>query len=239
VVTLAFEMGFVVVMIFVPHGRLIALVSAVAFHVATKFLISIGFENLWYTYLAFVDVAAITRWLQARLGLSLVAVSSGARSSGHSLRALVVATVVLVGGNVAFGAARVMNGWPFVCFPNFAVLQTPLFTGFAVLAQSATGEPIYLHDTQLGRAAFNRELYNVLRSEEEHQPGLQGAEGRESRFGAVCTYLMGHEPALRGATDVRFALEDRDLSPQRGDDTLIERRVLFRCVPPRPRQAGG
>jgi hypothetical protein len=224
--TVAFELGFVFLVVSSRAGRIVALVAAFAFHIGTFFLLGISFGHLLYCYLGLIDVAGLAR----RFGLAR-AEANRPEPSRVALPMRATALVV-IGGVALFGALRVGNGWPFACYPRFDVRHTPRVTSYVVEGRGPSGERLRLHDGELGGPLLGRHFYNLLRANQARVAGLEDADGREPRWRAACTFLWGHHPALRDATAVRFLLDDVDVSADGGHGRILRERELFACAPP-------
>ncbi len=225
---MGFEIGFLFAL-FSTVGRRVAFAAAFAFHLATYVLLGISFGSLLYCYLGLLDFAG---WLR-RFGLSAPRQPPGPEASRPALpsRLAYATAIVVLGGNLLFGTLRIGNGWPFACYPRFDVLHTPLYTSYVVEGDTRSGERVRLHDGELG-GPLGRHFYNIFRATQARVGGLEEIAGREPRWRALCSFVWRHDPRLRDADDVRFVLEDIDVSANGGRGQVIGRRAMFACAPP-------
>jgi hypothetical protein len=225
--TICFEIGFVFALLW-PLSRRIVFALAFVFHLAIRAFLGISFGHLLFCYVGLLDVSVVVDWLRRR------SVPSSAEPSTPLLRpsAIAVAVVVLVlGGNTIFGALRIGDGWPFACYPRFDVLQTLRFSSYVIEGETSAGEPIRLHDAEIG-GRFGKHFYNVFRANQARVGGLENADGRETRWRALCTFVWGHDPRLHDARELRFVLEDVDVAADGGRGKVLADRVQFACAPP-------
>jgi hypothetical protein len=220
--TIAFELGFLLLVVL--NRRAIALVAACVFHVGTYLALGISFGHLLYCYLGLLDWAGLRR----RLGTNPIA-STPAPSSGMPSALQLSVAIVAIGGNLVFGVLRIGNGWPLACYPRFDVLHTALVTSYVVTGVAADGHRVRLHDAQLGGPQLGRHFYNLFRANQARAGGLESVEGRLQRWQQLCSFVWATHPQLRDAGDVRFLLDDLDLSSGPDEPRRLGERALFAC----------
>jgi hypothetical protein len=111
--TLLFELAFVALVF--TRARPFAVAAGVVFHLSTYALLDISFTSLLVSYVAFLpwDAAgSLTTDQDRRPGAT-------PDSTVPERRTVAVAGVLLAGA-VLFGAANVVDGWPFASYPAFA-----------------------------------------------------------------------------------------------------------------------
>jgi hypothetical protein len=224
--TVAFELGFLAMVLVSLPTRILAIAAAFAFHLGTYLLIDISFGSLLLCYLAQIDVAA----LLVRAGLVPPAV---VETADRGLRpASRAAGLLVVGGVALLGAARIGDGWPLAGYPRFDTRYTREFTSYVLVGTTGDGRTIRVHDAQLGVPPLSRHFFNVLRANQNRVPAFEEVDGREARFRAGCTFVWQRHPALREAREVRFVFEDVWLGARRSEARVVRDRVLFECSPP-------
>jgi hypothetical protein len=62
--------------------------------------------------------------------------------------------------------------------------------------------------------------------------GLERVEGRLSRWQTLCAFVWANHPPMRDARDVRFLLDDLDLSSGPDAPRRLGERALFACQHP-------
>ena len=226
--TVVLEIGFLPA-IFSRAGRVVAPMAAVLFHLGTRTAIGIGFENLWYGYAMFLPVGSLVRrWSSS----TRAPAESGGDDRPPPLA--VAAAVVLIAGNVAFGLARIDDGFPWTCFPTFENVHTSIMTSFVVEGTLRDGRVVTRSDARLGEPGMGTIVLHALRGSQRHHPSAEGVEGREARWRAMCTFIWQHNPALRDARELSFFLQDVDVARRSGTEMLLERRHSFECDAPEP-----
>jgi hypothetical protein len=191
-------------------------------------MLGISFGHLLYCYCALFDWAGWWRRLGGPMPLEP---GAGASMSGPSVLQYAVA-VAVIGGNLAFGALRIGNGWPFACYPRFDVLHTPMATSYVVTATTSDGRAVRLHDAELGGPQLGRHFYNLFRANQARVSGLDDVDGRLRRWQLLCTFVWAHHPAMKNARDVTFLLDDLDLSAGPGHPRRLGERSRVACDRP-------
>jgi hypothetical protein len=123
VFTIVFEMLFVLALPFFP-ARVVAIASAIGFHLATKLFMGIDFSHLLVMFVVFID----WHWLW-RAGSSAIGVRQTAetvRPTPRSARWLASQwlSAAMVVSMIACGCCLVTS-WPVSCYPTFASIEVP------------------------------------------------------------------------------------------------------------------
>ncbi len=115
-VAVLFELSFIFA-VFSERMRGVWAVAGILFHLSIGVIGDIWFLDLWLLYFVFFDVGKV-RWI------------SHSRANATSIMLFVneskaIRPIALVGGillclNIAFGAGRMVEAWPFSCYPLFA-----------------------------------------------------------------------------------------------------------------------
>ncbi len=117
--TMIFEIGFVLCLPF-RCARRIAVLSALAFHLATWALMRIGFASLAWCYLAFLPIGAWSGAGYTR-ALRALAPTRATRPPARG-KGLFVVAAWLVAGVLHAGILGRVAGWPFARYPTFAAI---------------------------------------------------------------------------------------------------------------------
>lgn len=123
-----FELSFLF-LVFFRRTRGLAVVCALCFHTGIALLLHIHFAPLWLCYTVFLDwdriAAALARhsdWWKHKLQSLSIATAPTAVLEDPARRTIwpmgAMASVLLV-GVLSTGALRIVDGWPFACYPTF------------------------------------------------------------------------------------------------------------------------
>ena len=144
----------------------------------------------------------------------------------RSVRLVTVVGCVLVAGSLYTGVPGIEGGWPFACFPTFAVIARDHISQLQIEAFDPDGR-IMPTDSESLRDTFADQRLRGLLETALDQP--QNGE----RLRGVWELYVQKAPALHSASDVRFyralvstvpadhAVASRDLIAEMGADGSI------------------
>lgn len=142
----------------------------------------------------------------------------------NSLQTVTIIGILLLTTNILFGLARIVDGWPFACYPTFGYLAGPQVESLEVVPLSATGTPITLDKKdfkkQIPPQRFQGLTQRILRSNEE--PIKQNRQ-----LTALWQAFSRNSPNLEQVKSVQFYKTKLWSEPERKQKNPINRSLIF------------
>lgn len=156
-----FECSFIF-LIFFPRLRWLAALGGIAFHEASKVFLAIDFWALEIFFLTFIDWGAFAEKFSFRNTGDMPLIAEG--------RNAYVKRIWLVGGflvaaNLFCGFGKIINSWPFSCYPTFdSVLGSAQRTGIEIALTAKDGSAVPLDKVRLSRKFSPERLEGLVTS---------------------------------------------------------------------------
>lgn len=118
--TIVFELGFVFA-IMNPRSRIVALVCGLAFHNTINLIMGIPFWTLQLSYVVLIDSQAVLDALSSHSLRALFSTPLREKKGvpAFQFSSLTLGLGVILAGMVLAGLGKIVNGWPFACYPTF------------------------------------------------------------------------------------------------------------------------
>jgi predicted DCC family thiol-disulfide oxidoreductase YuxK len=173
-------------------------------------------------------IAALGRWRYRHVADSRSCEVPGARRrepraarplGAELLRPVVVVGMIMILANAAYGVKRQRTGWPFSCYPPFALIEPPMSTEMDLAALAADGTLIAWDEKGLIKRFTYPRWATLMRRLSD--------EGSEARYRAFWRVVVAHDSAVERAVRVEFYRDRYSTDPERRPDTLLRREVVY------------
>jgi hypothetical protein len=197
--TIAFELGFVLLVHLGPRVRMGLLLSGLLFHLAIEWQLLIPFASLWVCYVALLGPGPRLPML---------------KSLAISNRVLSTVGAILTVGIVERGARGEMQSFPFACYPTFHVIQGDTLPDLYAAYTDEAGT--HFLDLRKGRSqqAWG-EVWSVL--------GLGTAPYSDSRLRAYLPSVLPKDAPM----PLEIGVGSFRTAPERWSDPPVSSRALL------------
>ncbi len=225
-----FEISF----LFLLLGRRLRYAAAIlglGFHGMTGWVMNIHFESLRNCYVIFAPWGQIAERI-APFGRHKLAALPQLHIPEARAAAVIAIGAMLVMGSAAAGARRIVDGWPFACYPPFDGLANDHLRTLQIQATLADGS-VRIIQADDYRDTFGNRWNNLLQRILENRD----RQRRDRQLSAVWGVLAGGAPWGAEARRVRFVTARTYVDPSRWRERPDDPMVLL-DVPIHPARAG-
>jgi hypothetical protein len=131
--TLAFELGFLMLVHVGPRTRLALAGAGLAFHLGIEHFLLIPFSSLWTAYVVLLPIGAERTWNATTPGGTRAGARGGTSALGVLGSALIVAEAVQ-------GIRGKTQAYPFACYPTFQWIAGPTLVDLELIALGDDGD---------------------------------------------------------------------------------------------------